>query len=242
MRPIRSAVFNVFFICWTACLLLTLWLLMPFSRDTFRSGIVLWPRLIFPMMRILLGLRYKLEGEENIPDRPVIYAVKHQSAWETMYFLYANKNNAYIMKDELRKIPFWGWYMDKSQHVVVDRKGAANTMRKMIAMTSDILADGRSVVIFPEGTRTPVGETGRYHPGVFALYDQTKAPVVPVAINSGVFWGRRMFVKKPGKITLKFLPPMPVGLDRRAFMAELQDRIETATRALESAALYTGEN
>lgn len=207
---------------------------MPLSRHKFRGVISLWPAVIFWLARYIVGLNFAIEGQENIPDKPVIFAAKHQSAWDTMFFLWLNRHNAYIMKDELRRIPFWSLYMRKSQQIVVDRSGAASTMRKMIAMTKNVLADGRSVVIFPEGTRTPPGETGRYHPGVAALYLQTDAVVVPVALNSGLFWGRRTFVKNPGTITIKFLPPIPPGLDRKGFMTELQTRIEQASRALES--------
>ena len=237
MLAIRSALFNILFIGWTIFLLSTLWLLMPIPKQNFRKAVALWPHGSFPLMRYLLGLTFEQRGLENIPNEPVIYASKHQSAWDTMYFLWHHKDNAYVMKGELNRIPFWKWYMDKCQHVVVDRRGGTSAMREMISDTKSILADKRSVIIFPEGTRVAPGETRRYHPGIAALYSQTNATVIPVALNSGYFWGRRHFIKKPGVLTIQFLPPIPKNMDRKAFMKELEIRIESATRKLENEVL-----
>ena len=237
MLAIRSALFNILFIGWTIFLLSTLWLLMPIPKQKFRKAVALWPHGSFPLMRYLLGLTFEQRGLENIPNEPVIYASKHQSAWDTMYFLWHHKDNAYVMKGELNRIPFWKWYMDKCQHVVVDRRGGTSAMREMISDTKSILADKRSVIIFPEGTRVAPGETRRYHPGIAALYSQTKATVIPVALNSGYFWGRRHFIKKPGVLTIQFLPPIPKNMERKAFMKELEIRIESATRKLENEVL-----
>ena len=104
MRAIRSVLFNFFFIGWTVFLLSTLWLLMPLSRRLFRGSIALWPNATFPLMRYVLGLTFEQRGLENIPNGPVVFAAKHQSAWDTMYFLWRDKNNAYIMKGELNRI------------------------------------------------------------------------------------------------------------------------------------------
>ena len=237
MLAIRSALFNILFIGWTIFLLSTLWLLMPIPKQNFRKAVALWPHGSFPLMRYLLGLTFEQRGLENIPNEPVIYASKHQSAWDTMYFLWHHEDNAYVMKGELNRIPFWKWYMDKCQHVVVDRRGGTSAMREMISNTKSILADKRSVIIFPEGTRVAPGETRRYHPGIAALYSQTKATVIPVALNSGYFWGRRHFIKKPGVLTIQFLPPIPKNMERKAFMKELEIRIESATRKLENEVL-----
>ena len=116
MQRIISGIFNFIFIGWTALLLFTLWALLPLSRRIFRRGIALWPKLLFPVLERLVGLTFELRGQENVPDGPVIYAVKHQSTWETMFFLWQNPENAYIMKKELNRIPFWKWYMAKGQH------------------------------------------------------------------------------------------------------------------------------
>ena len=237
MQRIFSGLFNVIFIGWTVLLLFTLWALLPLSRRMFRWGISLWPKLLFPALEHLVGLTFELRGQENLPGGPVIYAVKHQSTWETMFFLWQNSETAYIMKRELNSIPFWKWYMAKSQHVVIDRSGAASAMRQMVANSQQILAEGRSIVIFPEGTRSRPGTANIYHPGIAALYRRTGATVIPVALNTGLFWGRRQFLKHPGKMTMQFLPALPSGLDRKQLMSQLETAIEDATRDLEQEAL-----
>lgn len=236
MYWIRSILFNVIFIGWTILLLATLWIILPFPRLIFRRAIALWPKLIFPLMRVILGLDFEQRGLNNLPSGPVIFAVKHQSTWDTMFFLWLDKNNSYIMKEELNKIPFWKSYMTKAGHIVVDRKGGLATMRQMINDTKNVLQEGRSVVIFPEGTRTQPGKSEVYHPGVAALYGQTKVPIIPVALNSGMYWGRREFRKSAGKIIIEFLKPMEKGLKKTEFVSELKSIVEAATRKLEDEA------
>ena len=234
MLAIRSFLFNVFFFSWSTLIMATAWLVAPWSRRLIRLHIGLWPHGNFPMMRLLVGTGFEVRGRERIPNEPVIFASKHQSAWDTMFFLWLDPANAYVMKAELGRIPLWGWYMRRCGHIMIDRTGGAGTMRELMRATRATLADGRSVVIFPEGTRTAPGTTGTYHPGIAALYSQTGATVIPVALNSGLCWSRRSFLKKPGKIIVEFLDPMPKDLSRAAFMAELETRIETATRRLET--------
>ena len=236
MYWIRSILFNVIFIGWTILLLATLWIILPFPRLIFRRAIAFWPKLIFPLMRVILGLDFEQRGLNNLPSGPVIFAVKHQSTWDTMFFLWLDKNNSYIMKEELNKIPFWKSYMTKAGHIVVDRKGGLATMRQMIKDTKNVLQEGRSVVIFPEGTRTQPGKSEVYHPGVAALYGQTKVPIIPVALNSGIYWGRREFRKSAGKIIIEFLKPMEKGLKKTEFVSELKSIVEAATRKLEDEA------
>ena len=236
MYWIRSILFNVIFIGWTILLLATLWIILPFPRLIFRRAIAFWPKLIFPLMRVILGLDFEQRGLNNLPSGPVIFAVKHQSTWDTMFFLWLDKNNSYIMKEELNKIPFWKSYMTKAGHIVVDRKGGLATMRQMIKDTKNVLQEGRSVVIFPEGTRTQPGKSEVYHPGVAALYGQTKVPIIPVALNSGMYWGRREFRKSAGKIIIEFLKPMEKGLKKTEFVSELKSIVEAATRKLEDEA------
>ena len=236
MYWIRSILFNVIFIGWTILLLATLWIILPFPRLIFRRAIAFWPKLIFPLMRVILGLDFEQRGLNNLPSGPVIFAVKHQSTWDTMFFLWLDKNNSYIMKEELNKIPFWKSYMTKAGHIVVDRKGGLATMRQMINDTKNVLQEGRSVVIFPEGTRTQPGKSEVYHPGVAALYSQTRVPIVPVALNSGMYWGRREFRKSAGKIIIEFLKPMEKGLKKTEFVSELKSIVEAATRKLEDEA------
>ena len=238
---IRSGIFNFLFFGWTALVLALLWLAMPFSPSNFRRAISIWPKGCFALLKII-GVSFEMRGLENIPAKPVLFAVKHQSVWETVFFLWQHKDNAYIMKSELTRIPFWGWYMKKSSHVLVDRTGGASSMRDMMRKSKAIMDDGRSIAIFPEGTRMPPGTIGKFHPGVAAIYTQLNATVVPVAVNSGMFWPRRVFLKKPGKIVIEFLPPIEPGMDRKEFMVELQSQIKTATQKLEKEAGFVPED
>src|SRR5213596_2455537 len=124
--------------------------------------------------------------------------------------------------------------------MAIDRRGGAGALRRMLADARGAANDGRAIVIFPEGTRTAPGQRLTYQPGVAALYQALAVPLVPAAVNSGLYWGRRSFVKRPGRIVLSFLDPIPPGLPRREVMAELETRIETATAALEREALRAG--
>ncbi len=232
MSVLRSLAFNVFFFSWTAFILLTLWIFLPFPQGGMEWVVRQWGVGKRLALRFLVGLSYEVRGRENIPDGPAIFASKHQSAWDVSAFYAVVAEPVYVLKKELMSIPFWGWYARKCKAIVVDRSGGAGALKALVRDTRATLARGRQVVIFPEGTRTAPGRRLRYFPGVAAMYSQAKVPVVPVAVNSGLFWGRRSFVKNPGVITIEFLPPLPEGLDRRTFMAQLEERIETASERL----------
>ena len=137
-----------------------------------------------------------------------------------------------MLKKELLMIPVFGWFLARVGMIAIDRSGKASALKKMVADAKAIFAQGRPVVIFPEGTRVAPGARMPYQPGIAALYAQLGVPVVPVALNSGLFWGRQAFVKKAGVITIEYLPPIPPGLDRKSFMRELEARIETAAERL----------
>ena len=139
---------------------------------------------------------------------------------------------AMVIKRELGHVPFYGWYSLKAGMIPIDRKGGAKTLKGMVDACQNRLAQGRSILIFPEGTRSAVGAKIRYQPGVAALYSGLDVPLVPVAVNSGLFWGRRAFTKRPGKIIVEILPAIAPGGDRRAALAELERRIEQATARL----------
>jgi 1-acyl-sn-glycerol-3-phosphate acyltransferase len=142
---------------------------------------------------------------------------------------------AVVLKKELLNIPVYGWYTRKTQMIAVDRTGGAKALKDMVAAAQRAAGQGRPIFIFPEGTRTAPGTEADYQPGVAALYKRLDLPVVPVALNSGLFWPRRSFLRKPGTIVVEFLPPIAAGMDRKAFMNVLRERIETATRRLENA-------
>ena len=241
MIALRSLAFNVYFFALTAAYLLGLWVLLPFPRPVFRDVVRTWQRLVFWGLRVLCGLTWEVRGGERIPAGRAVFACKHQSAWETMAFYALVADPAYVLKKELTRIPFWGWYVRKNRQIVVDRKAGMRALKDIAARARDVLADGRQVVIFPQGTRVPPpggqkdkppGTSKPYQPGVYAIYADTDAPVFPVALNSGLFWGRRSFCKHPGTVTVEILDPMPPGMERKPFTAELERCIEAASDRL----------
>jgi len=205
-------------------------LILPFWASDFIARF--WTRSVYWLLRVICGLTYRVEGMEFLPMEPVIVASKHQSAWDTLFFPYKLDKSAIILKRELFWLPFFGWYAKKYGAIGINRRGGASAIRQMIKDSRKPLSTGRSIIIFPEGTRTAPGEKGFYHSGVAALYNQLKLPVVPVALNSGIYWPRRKLIRRPGVITLRFLPPIPPGLPRDQFMIRLEADIETAQKEI----------
>ena len=235
MAVLRSLFFNVFFFAWTLAIVVMglPFLLLP-HRFTYRLG-AFWVRVTLAVLGGLVGLRHRVVGLEHRLPGAAIYAVKHQSAWDTLVFALLLDEPAYVLKRELTDLPLFGWLLLRAGMIPVDRAGRASALRRMIGQAKQRTAAGRPLLIYPEGTRTAPGEHRPYQPGVAALYGQLDLPVVPVALNSGLFWGRRQFVKRPGTITVEFLPAIPPGLPRRAFMAELEKRLEGACARLAEA-------
>lgn len=232
MLALRSFLFNAVFFGGGLVLAIALLPLMVLPRGAMQWGLKLLSGAIFGTLKLIVGLDWEVKGRENLPDRPAIFACKHQSAWETGIFYHVIADPAYILKKELLAIPFFGWYIARSGAIAIDRKAGASALKLMVQGAQDRIGRGQNVVIFPEGTRSAPGKPGTYHPGVAALYKNVDAPLVPVALNSGLFWQRRSFLKRPGRITVEFLPPIEPGLDRQAFMKELRERIETASNRL----------
>ena len=232
MLTLRSLAFNVLFYCWSTLLQVSCLPTILVSRRAVTWVQRTWVRGNFALLALLCGLRYEIRGRERLPHAPCIIAAKHQSAWDTMIFALLIRRPGHIFKRELLWVPVFGWYLLRAGGIPIDRKGGAGALKRMIAAARQTIAEGRHIVIFPEGTRVAVGERAPYHPGVAALYTQLKVPVVPVALNSGLFWGRRSFLKNPGRIVLEFLEPIPPGLRRREFLDVLAQRIEPASADL----------
>lgn len=205
-----------------------LWL----SRLTMVHHAESWERGLQWLLRKFVGLDYQVRGVDRIPDTNAIFAVKHQSAWDTITAHLLVKDPAIALKRELTKVPIFGKCLLHAGMIKLDRGNGAQALRSLIEGGKQAVARGSPILIFPEGTRTPPGEKGRYHPGVAALYKQIGLPVIPVALNSGLYWGRRSFAKRSGTILVEFLEPIQPGLDRKTFMKELEHRIETATDRL----------
>jgi 1-acyl-sn-glycerol-3-phosphate acyltransferase len=205
-------------------------LLLNWRAATFAARV--WSNSMLWGLRAFCGLGYELRGNVAVARAPVLVAAKHYSMWETIVMMTILREPAMVMKSTLFKIPFYGWYSAKAQMISVDRHGRASALRKMVADAKRAIAGGRPVVIFPEGTRKTPGDPPDYKPGVAALYSALNTPCVPVALNSGLYWTAGGFLKRPGKIVVEFLEPIPIGLRARDFMPMLQERIETASARL----------
>lgn len=203
-----------------------------FSRPAIHGVVLCWSRTLCRVLKIIVGLEYEVRGRQYISETPAIYAAKHQSAWDTFIYFMIFDNPSYVLKKELHRIPFWGLAANKYGAISVDRSGGASALKHLITDTKDRLQRGFNIIIFPEGTRTAPGKKLPYHPGIAAMYGATEVPVIPVAVNSGLFWGRRSVIKRSGKIVIEFLPPIETGLKRRVFMAKLESDIEAATDRL----------
>lgn len=183
-------------------------------------------------MKCVLKLEVEFQGLENIPPGSCLIAAKHQSAWDTIAYMQITLNPGMILKKELIHIPFYGWFIRKFDMISIDRSRGAMALKNLYRQADRLKTQNRKLVIFPEGTRSIPGEKTQYKTGIAGLYEHLKLPVVPVATNSGCFWGRRAFIKRPGKIIVKILPPIEPGLSRQEFMKQLENVIEKESNEL----------
>ncbi len=192
------------------------------------------------LLRVVAGTKVELRGLDRIPPGALLVAAKHQSVWETFTLLTLFDDPAYIFKRELQWIPIFGWYAWKSRMIPVDRGARGGAIAGMIARAREEFARGRQILIFPEGTRTAPGAPAAYKGGVAQLYAACGVPCVPVALNSGLYWPRRKFLRHPGTIVLEVLDPIPPGLSREEFAARLGRAIEEAQGRLIAEAAADG--
>jgi 1-acyl-sn-glycerol-3-phosphate acyltransferase len=167
-----------------------------------------WSRFVVFLARMILGIRWQVEGRENLPKRPAVILAKHQSAWETMAFQLIFPPQVHVLKRELLWIPFFGWGLALMSPIAIDRRRGPAALRAIARLGAQRLAQGFWVVVFPEGTRVAPGERRAYHLGGAWLAAASGAPVVPVAHNAGLVWPRNAFVKRPGTVTVRIGPPI----------------------------------
>ena len=232
MQAIRSLIYVFLFVSWSTFIVSLNAIFLPFPRSVSQATIRVWMYGTMMLLRVVVGLRYEIRGMERVPEGPVIFASKHQSAWDTAIYYMFDKDPAYILKKELLKIPLYGLTLRKAGHIAIDRDGGMSTLKHVLRETRRAIQEKRSVIIFPEGTRTLPGEPRTYQPGVAAIYKDAGVPLIPVALNSGSFWGRSGYIKYPGCIVMEFLPPIPSGLNRKVFMKELQQQVDEASERL----------
>jgi 1-acyl-sn-glycerol-3-phosphate acyltransferase len=202
----------------------------PFNPFTRYRIITAWSRLIIASARTICGIRYRLLGAENIPDKPCIVMSKHQSAWETLAFQVIFPPQVLVVKKELLRIPFFGWGLAMLSPIAIDRSVATRALKQIEEQGIERLKQGFWVIIFPEGTRMKPGTKGTYQPGGAWLAIHSDAIVLPVALNSGEFWGRKAFLKRPGTITVSIGRPIrPAGMKADELNASVETWIEQET-------------
>ena len=233
MIAVRSFIFTTAFYVWTAFMLIICTPVLALDWQVTVRCQTLWAKGVLHLMRVLVGIGLEVRGRENIGQIPVIIASKHQSAWDTLIWHVIVNAPAMVMKSELLWIPFYGWYSLKAGMIPIDRRGGATALKAMVRSARQAAERQQPIIIFPQGTRTAPGTQVSYQPGVVAIYRGLGIPVVPVALNSGLFWPRRSLRRTPGTIVVEFLPRIEPGLERGPFLAELEDRIESATTKLE---------
>jgi 1-acyl-sn-glycerol-3-phosphate acyltransferase len=229
---IRSILFNIVFY---VALLGWLIVALPTFLLPYRAIVAVakaWGRTNLFLLKAICGLDADFRGLEKIPPGPLLVAAKHQSAWETFALLWLFDDPTFILKRELQWIPLFGWFTIKGRMIPVDRSAGAAGLNAMVERAHKELATGRQIIIFPEGTRRPAGAEPRYKYGITRLYLGGNVPVLPIALNSGLFWRRRSILRPPGTIVVEVLDPIPPGLSEEEFMARLQGDIETATARL----------
>jgi len=234
MAWLRAIIYQIFLVVTVvpyaiACII---WMPLPLSlRYRLTAG---WPRLAIWGAKVILGLRWQVKGWENLPDAPAIVLSKHQSAWETMFFAaHLPRDVCFVYKRELHRVPFFGWGLALLRMIPIDRARGRDAFDQVIRMGRVRLEEGRWPLLFPEGTRTAPGKTGRYRMGGALLAEATRAPVIPIAHNAGELWPRNAFLKKPGLITVSVGPLIATeGLTAAEINDKVQVWIESEMRVL----------
>ena len=229
---LRSLVFNILFylnfLFWMVIALPTF--LMP--RAAMLRVADSWARSNIFLMRVVCNIKVEFRGVEKIPKGPLLVASKHQSMWETISLLRFFEAPFFALKRELKFIPIFGLFLIKTKMIAIDRSAGGRALIAMARRARDEVLQGRQFVIFPEGTRRPVGAPPQYKSGVGLIYTDCGVPCLPVALNSGLFWPRRTFMRYPGTLVVEFLDPLPPGLPRDEFLTRMRSVIEDATNRI----------
>ena len=204
----------------------------PYARRYYLTA--RWNVMVVWMAKVICGIRYEVKGFENFPDAPAVVLSKHQSAWETIFLLQMTPRPlVFVFKKSLTYIPFFGWGIALLRMIPIDRSKGRDAFAQVVIQGRKRLADGQWIIMFPEGTRIPVGQTGKYKAGGTRLAVETNTPVVPIAHNAGECWPKNSFIKKPGLITVSIGKPIyPENLDSNELMAKVENWIESEMRVI----------
>jgi 1-acyl-sn-glycerol-3-phosphate acyltransferase len=233
MNTLKSYVFYLFMYgLMVAMGLIGLPLLLA-PRSWSRAYLRLYLKGLWFGLRWIYGITFEVRGREHLPAEGALVASKHMSMWETLAYWEILPDPAIILKKSLIYMPFFGWFAVKLGNISIDRTGGAKALKKMLRDAARRGSQGRQVLIFPEGTRVAPGEAPDFKPGIAGLYLSMNVPCVPVALNSGVFLKSYCGLKRKGRIVVEFLPAIPPGLDKPAFLRQLHERINAASGKLE---------
>jgi 1-acyl-sn-glycerol-3-phosphate acyltransferase len=220
---VRSALFNIVFFVITLVMTLLATVVRVVAPDRVLDVAIMWARCLVVSVRIVCGIRLDVRGLEHIPRGAALIASRHQSAFDTFVWLTLLPRCCYVFKQELRRIPLFGPLIGAAGMIAVDRGGGAAAIRALLHEADRAVREQRHIVIFPEGTRSEPGSRVVLQSGIAAMATRTGLPVIPVSTDSGLYWGRRAFRKRPGTIRIVIGHPIPARTEREALMRALED-------------------
>lgn len=233
MLALRSLIFLLLQIILTPIFSTLALLTFPFPPLTRYRLISSYAHTMIWLLRVVCGIRHEVRGAGNIPKEPCIVLCKHQSAWETLALQVIFPPQAWVLKRELLRLPFFGWGLAMTSPIAIERSDGKGAIKQLLKQGKERLAQGFCVVVFPEGTRVPFGQRGKYKIGGAMLAASSGAPVVPVAHNAGRLWGRQAFSKHPGLITMSIGKPIETkGRKAEEINAEVEAWIESEIQRL----------
>ena len=224
---IRGILFNIFYYGLTAfcCVAYLPILLLPYHM--YWKALGTYFQLVHLIEKYVLGLDYEIRGLEHLPkEGSYLVAAKHQSAYETLKLPILFKEPGVVLKKELIHIPLWGWFALKAGMIAIDRSNRESSLRSITDGAIKLRDEGRPIVIFPQGTRVAVGDKKSYKGGIIKMQEAADLEIIPMALNSGLFWGRNSFLKKPGKVIMEFLPPIHPHEDPKGALKKLEAVLE----------------
>jgi 1-acyl-sn-glycerol-3-phosphate acyltransferase len=231
LTAVRSLLFVALFYLWSVLVAVGCTPILLLSHEATLRMFRIWSAGVLRLLPVC-GVRVEVRGRQYVPTGAALVAPKHQCMLDVFAQFGVLPASAFVMKQELKKIPWFSWYAVRVGSIILDRKAGSAAVRKLVIEARALVAGDRQVVIFPEGTRTKPGAPPAYKPGIAALYREFGVPVYPVATNSGVHWPAHGFMRRPGVIVFEYLEPIPPGLKRAEFMRILEERIETASTRL----------
>jgi len=229
---IRSILFYAFLSVWTIFMGIVSLPYLFISHAYIRKPINLWIFGIFKLLEIICNVTHEIRGKENIPEYSILVASKHQSAFETFALFFYLKKSIFIHKKQLFFIPIFGQYLKKTNMISINRTEGVVAMRKILKEAKSKTSEGYSIIIFPEGTRKKPGQNPDYKTGFIGIYNEIETEILPIAVNSGLYWPKHTFIKKPGKIIIKILKPIPAKLKKEDLLKKIEVVIEEETNKI----------